>query len=277
MIKVGGSRMFIEKVSPSKIKVYKDCKLKYKLKYVDYLPENFNANTNTDALQFGSYVHEILEHGLECDSVEGLYEIAKDLRHKYVFGEEKAKLLDACITNFFDWNAKLKGETVATELVFAVEYKTFTINGIIDRLLRSPQGNYLVIDYKTSKSPLSKKQLYNDDQLIMYAAAVSKLYNVSPSNITLGHYYPHLDKLVTIVYPPTIVSAYLNNSLDRKIWDIRKRKKDQFPAEKNRFCNWCGFKDICPLYNEGSTLKLEGVIAEHKERKRKEKEGILDV
>jgi len=261
--------MFINRVSPSKIKVYKDCKLKYKLKYIDRLPDDYNDSTNTDALQFGTYIHEIFEHGSELETLEELKDLAKDLRDKYKFGKEKEKLIDESVENFFNWNKALTAETVGKELVFGVEHKSYELNGIIDRVLRSPEGKYLVIDYKTSKRPLTKRQLYTDDQLIMYAAAISKLYNVSPSNITLGHYYPHLDKFVSIVYPASVVNGYLNNSLDRKIWDIRKRKKHQFPAEKNKFCDWCGYRDICPAFTGKKSL-LEEAIANHKSKDNKE-------
>ena len=59
--------MFINKVSPSKIKVYDECKLKYKFKYIDYLQEK---ETNTDALQFGSFIHKVLEEGVTAMTVD---------------------------------------------------------------------------------------------------------------------------------------------------------------------------------------------------------------
>jgi RecB family exonuclease len=69
---VGGTFMFINKVSPSKIKVYDECKLKYKFKYIDYLPEK---DTNTDALQFGSYIHKIFEDGVKAPVLSRSYGI----------------------------------------------------------------------------------------------------------------------------------------------------------------------------------------------------------
>ena len=58
--------MFINKVSPSKIKAYLECKKKYKFRYIDKLYEVYNKNSNTDALQFGSFIHKVFEDGVHA-------------------------------------------------------------------------------------------------------------------------------------------------------------------------------------------------------------------
>ena len=110
--------MFINKVSPSKIRCYNECKQKYKFKYVDYIPEEYNPNSNKDALQFGSYIHKVLEYGTEVESYEELKELSEKILEEsdFVFGPEKAKLTEPCLRNFFEFNKKLE-ETISNEMV----------------------------------------------------------------------------------------------------------------------------------------------------------------
>jgi len=35
-----------------------------------------------------------------------------------------------------------------------------------------------------------------------------------------------------------------------KMWKIRKLKKDQLCPQKNEYCNWCQFKNQCPLFSK---------------------------
>ena len=239
--------MFINKVSPSKIKVYDECKLKYKFKYIDYLPEK---STNTDALQFGSYIHKIFEDGVNATTEKELHELAESLRENYTFDKERENKIEKCITNFLNFNNSLSGcEQVATEQMFAVELKQgYAVNGIIDRVVKGTDGGYLVIDYKTSKRPSTKRDLIKDPQMLLYAYAISVLYTVPISSITLGHYYPHLDKFVHLKFSEPHVLMYMKK-LTQKIWEIRKKKKDDFFPQVNQFCDWCGYKDMCPKQN----------------------------
>ena len=134
-------------------------------------------------MHFGSYIHKIFELGVEAKSEEELWDIAKEQRDKYEFGPEKEKLTGKCITNFFKFNAKLS-ETVSAELVFTEQMTDdFTINGIIDRVIKGTTGKYLVIDYKTSKRASTQRDLYRDPQMLMYAAAIHKRYNIPIGDI----------------------------------------------------------------------------------------------
>ena len=229
--------MFINKVSPSKIKVFDECKKKYKFKYIDYLKEDFNDTLSTDALQFGQYIHKILEDGVNCTTYEELNAIAKSVRSQFTFGKEKESLTEVSLRNFLTFNKPLT-ETISTEMRFTVPSpcEGYELNGIIDRVVMGKTGDLLVIDYKTSKRAASKRSLYNDAQMQMYAYAIHKMYDVP---------------------------------IDR-VWDIRKRKKDDFHPVINRFCDWCGYKDICPAQG-ADPVKAEKLIETIKAKRAVEK------
>jgi len=42
--------------------------------------------------------------------------------------------------------------------------------------------------------------------------------------------------------------------LTQQIWEIRKKKKNDFFPQVNQFCDWCGFKDMCPKQNPTTHL-----------------------
>jgi len=261
----GTQTMFISKVSPSKLKTYNECRQRYKFRYVDYLKDLYNPNSNTNALQFGSYVHKILEDGVDAKSVDELRELAGELRPNYKFSDKKKEAqLDKILVNFFNFNSQLE-ENVSTELPFEIKMTDdFAINGIIDRVIKGKTGKYLVIDYKTSRQAATKTSLFKDPQMLMYAFAIHKMYNVPFSDITVSHYYPHLDKLVSISYGPTQVNSFLR-TLKSKIWEIRKKKAQDLKPVLNQFCDWCSFKNLCPEFG-GTPRMLEEAKAKEKEK-----------
>ena len=247
--------MFINKISPSKLKTYNECKKKYQFKYVDYLKGIYNENSNTDALQYGSYVHKIFELGTELETIEELQTLAGELRDNYTFSSVKEKNLQLILENFFVFNKKLE-ETISNEMVFELDITDdFKINGIIDRVIKGKSGSYLVVDYKTSRRPTPKHELFSDPQMLMYAFAVSKLMNVPVEKVSVAHYYPHLDKLVSVKFGRTQMSVFLRG-LKEKIWEIRKKKKVQLNPNLNQYCNWCQHKDLCPEFG-GTPEMLE--------------------
>lgn len=238
--------MYIKGFSPSKLNTFDECQLKYKYKYIHYLKEEYNEKASKDALQYGSYIHKILEDGVECTTVEELREHAKSLRSNYHFKGREADT-EKCLTNFLKFNGKLT-ETVSTEMIFKEDVlKDLQVNGIIDRVVKGSTGKYLVIDYKTSKREKTKRELFNDPQLMIYAAAVAKMYNVSVNEITVAHFYPLTGNLVTVSYLPTHVKNFIKR-LDDKKWKIRKKTIEEFKPRINMFCDWCGFKGICPSH-----------------------------
>jgi len=221
--------------------------LKYRYRYVERLPEP--GDTNTEALHFGSYIHKVLEDGVNAQTQEELVQIAEEIKGSYKVSKKYTGKDLRCIENFLKFNPQLE-ETVATELVFEVPVKDdITLNGIIDRVVKGKDGGYLIIDYKTSKREKSKVELYQDTQLKGYAYAISKLYEVPISNIIAAHYYPLTNNFVFVQYSNPQINAHLRKIVD-EVWKIRKKKKDEMKPSRNEFCNWCAYKSACPEFND---------------------------
>ena len=243
--------MFIGEISHSKRDTYKQCGWKFLLKYYERIPESGN---NADAMQFGSYIHKIFELGVSAKTYDELVKIAEEQRPNYTFNDSYNKKVFICLKNFLRFNATLE-ETVGTEADFRVPLMEGTEQRVvIDRIIKSKKGNYLIIDYKTSSDEKTKLDLFNNDQLKAYTYAASKHYNIPIQKITAAHYYPLTNNFVNVSYLPGQIHKYLNE-VQRDVWDIRKKKKDDFSPRKNEFCNWCGYKDKCPEYHSPQDVK----------------------
>lgn len=240
--------MFLDRISESKISTYEQCPLKYLYNYVKRYEEDKGVPTHH--LKFGTYIHKIFELGYEKSTESELLEIAEDIKANYNFKQKiDEEKVEKCVKNFLKFNSNLS-ETVGTELEYLIEVeKGIKFNGIIDRIVKSPEGNYLIIDYKTSKRSLSKVEIYQNDQLKSYTYAVSRIFNVPVTKITASHFYPITGKFVHCNYSNAQINAYVKKRIDQ-VWEIRKKKTEDMCPTQNQFCNWCGYKDICPEFND---------------------------
>ena len=258
--------MFIGEISHSKRDTYKQCGWKFLLKYYERIPESGN---NADAMQFGSYIHKIFELGVSAKTYDELVKIAEEQRPNYTFNDSYNKKVFICLKNFLRFNATLE-ETVGTEVDFKVPLLEGTEQRVvIDRIIKSKKGNYLIIDYKTSADEKSKLDLFNNDQLKAYTYAASKHFNVPVNRITAAHYYPLTNNFVPVAYLPGQIHKYVSD-VQKDVWDIRKKKKEDFCPRKNEFCNWCGYKDKCTEFHSP-----EDVRARIDEAKKSVKENKL--
>mgnify|MGYP003628040351 CR=1 FL=1 len=240
--------MFINTISESKSKIYTECNLKYKYRYINRYKEEAK---NSDALHFGSYIHKVLEDGVDASGVDQLNIIAQKLRNNYSFPDSMLGRVERCLVNFYEFNKNLS-ETVATEMVYEVVYdekREIKLNGIIDRVVKGEDGSYLIIDYKTSKRESTEIDLFQDRQLQGYAYAIHKMLKIPLDKIVVSHFYPLTGNFVHVKFFPNQIKKYLSEKVGQ-IWEIRKKKAGDFQASRNTFCNWCGYKKLCPEFND---------------------------
>lgn len=243
------SIMFISNISNSRSNIIDLCLKKYDFRYNKHLP-GFGSK-NEEALNFGSYIHKIFERGYENSTTERLLEIAKEESQKYKIKKNFLDKTKICIENFVRWNNNL-GKTVGVEWNYETvldKKNDITQIGIIDRIIEGNNGGMLVIDYKTSKKEKKMHDLLMDKQMQGYAYAVHKKFNIPLDKILCTHYYPVTGHLVQPVrYNQSQINNWKKREID-KVWRIRKKKKDEFPAQRNIFCPWCEFLEICPKFH----------------------------
>ena len=257
--------MYCSTISQSKANVFNECKLKYRYRYVERIKEE---SLNQDSLNFGSYIHKIFEDGILADSIEVLRDLAEKHKEEYSIKNKNKDKTELCLKNFIKLNKKLNNGGEA-ELRYEVPIsEEISVNGIIDRIIKGDKGGYLIIDYKTGKREKTRVALYNDQQLQGYCFAVHKLYNIPIEEITVAHYYPVTDNLVSLKYSAAQISNYVKNKIN-EVWSIRKCKKLDLVPSENQFCNWCGFKQLCPIFADPSIIP--GRLDEAKKKSKKDK------
>ena len=257
--------MFINSISASKSDIIDQCLWKYRLKYILKLP-GFGSK-NEDALNFGSFIHKIFELGYKERDIKSLLKIAEQERSTYKVPFRDNDRMKSCLENFILWNQGL-GETMSTEQVVNVpldEKHDIKFIGVIDRVIKGKDGGYLVIDYKTSKREKKKKTLMDDNQLKGYAWAIHKLYDVPYNKIYCAHYYPVTGNFVAVKFSNFQIDRWKKQQTE-KVWRIRKKKKDEFWAQENVFCDWCEYKEACPRFQSDEIVCKR--IDEQKELKK---------
>lgn len=265
--------MFITTISDSKLSTYKQCKLKYNYRYVEklYDPEAIQQ----PHFGFGQYIHKILEEGVSSKEEMELINIAAKVKSNYEISPEYAGKELICIKNFLKFNKSLE-ETLATELAFDVVLKDdITINGVIDRVVKGTNGGYLIIDYKTSKNEKTKADLFMDSQLKGYVYAIHSIHKVPIANITAAHYYPLTNNFVPVKYSIPVINSYIQ-SVVNTVWKIRKDKKEDLKSSRNKFCNWCDYKNICPEFNDPNDciVRIDEIKKRMEAKKEQEKESL---
>ena len=146
------------------------------------------------------------------------------------------------LKQFLDKQAQVDTRLVDIERTFTIEVDNFKIFGVIDRVDMDDNGDYIVVDYKTSISEKNKDSLRRDLQLLVYYDAVHKLYNKVPRLV--GHWYLVSDNVVSVI--PT--TEDLKEIRSRIMSICTSIVTEQFEPVKSSSCNFCDYKLLCPKW-----------------------------
>lgn len=255
------SKYRLKRLSASSIQTYLQCLLKY---YYTYFSKEEPIEDRT-AMNFGTAVHYGLEH------------IGKEIMAGRPL---TASLCDEAISHFLTKCAALKIENSSlinegTELIkdrlnkhntnykiIAVEhrFKDITtdggtpLGGYADLILEVNPDTALVVDYKTSKMAKTQQEVDTDIQLSLYDYMFHKQFP-QYSDVWLA---------LDFVKQKTVLSRrtedfrdYFGEYLDRLYAEMGNLKKVDLQPKVNKFCNWCGYKHLCPAYANIVKKKFE--------------------
>lgn len=276
--------------SPSRLDTYRNCPRQYKFRYLDRIPRK----TKTVEAYLGTCVHAALEslydarmHGKTPTEAEVLavYESAWDkgaAGESLVFHDCAYTIEDwrnvgrDCIKNYYRMYQPFdQDRTVAVErrvgFPLAVEdsdtgaYETYRIEGFVDRLALAPDGAMEIHDYKTGKTLPTQEHLDREDwQLPLYQMAVHEAWPDVPA-VRLRWHYLRPGKTLTSTRAPEALK-----SLRREVGAlIRTIKQDRaFEPVKSALCDWCEYRDICPLWKHAEA------VAQLPEASRRRESGV---
>lgn len=257
--------------SASMINTYLDCGRKFFFKYIKNLEKI--EESDISYLAFGNLFHKSAEFFVASDYKaptdecinKGFQQLkeeekaiitqsAKDTCTKYLQSLEKYYKSD---------NTFLKAEEKIKEVKVHLKDLTVELYGIIDRIDKTPNNNYVVIDYKTSKnrkefdnkienlfnSNLKEKRNTYALQILFYAYLLQqKGYNVIDTQLI----YPHLlqkDSSCTVSEYNNAIHNEYEEHLKACLEEIFDKEKD-WNNTKN--CKYCDYTEICSNFEDSN-------------------------
>lgn len=280
-----------EKFSYSKLDTFEQCPYRFKKKYEEK-KRSFKGSIATD---IGSILHkgkELVGMALIEDKVPNYEDIANIVLNGYdeeyttKNGEQKTKHIKGINEieeeYFEDWsepdnksgmdyNQKIEiyfshlkdlakennWKPIATEEEFNFPFRDYILNGFIDRIDQNEDGNYRVVDYKSSKATYDDKKIKTPLQMFIYALAVENKFDELP--IEFVYDFILLDK-----QQKACSQGYYKRGLrklNRLFDDIEEcRATGIYTPKPSPLCHWCEYcntnsqadnkyKDECPYYS----------------------------
>lgn len=237
--------------SASAIKMYEDCPLKFKYSYVLKIPVPQKA-----FFQVGTDVHAVFEKMSklqmqgEVPEISMAREMLDATWNPHVFGsktqeQQEYSKMQRMLDFWMDFEKNNPNETVYVEEGFEINLDGARFGGYIDRLDRTQDGEFIVIDYKTNKTPYTKNQLKEDAQIAVYCLAVKEKYGKLP--VQAGHMYvnPDIAELRFVDVSEKIVGA-----VAERIKEIVSRiRREDFDVKEEPNCRFCDYRGICERWN----------------------------
>ena len=245
--------------SHSRISTFEDCPLRYRLTYID------RVRRETEGVEafLGSRVHDTLQKCYEdarrtridaLDELLAFYDAAwqknwhanvvvskKDLTADH-YRQLGRKLLTTYYQRFAPFDTDL---TIGTELRLSFpldDAGAYLINGIIDRLARTPDGTLWVHDYKTGAHLPSQADADADRQLALYQLGVHKRWPDTTKVKLVWHHLAHDTDLVSLRTAQAL--AEVATAVIQVIDEIEAAT--DFPPKETPLCEWCDYPDLCP-------------------------------
>ena len=250
------------KFSPSKLNVYQDCPRRYRYRYVDKI----KRDTKSVEAFLGTCVHSAFEKLYEevgHGKLPALEDILRAFEEEWSAGwtpdiqikdrayapEDWKELGRECVKIYYDQHKPFdENRTVAVEkrvgFPLEVDGAQYRIEGFVDRLALGKDGAFEIHDYKTGKTLPPQSELDSDWQLAIYDAAVRRDWPDTKSVRLVWHYVRHGKSLVSSRTPEQL------KALEAEIASlIRRIKQDhEFAPNKSPLCDWCEYRDLCPLF-----------------------------
>jgi len=244
-----------QNMSFSKFDDYSKCPKQFWYKHVlNALPSNQKATT----MYKGKMFHKIVEDSANPempDKTDDLKSLLVDLESSWNTSEylqssiqkenqDKQSLVSA-LTSYQKWTSENKNEITATELRFSTHIGGLQVNGVIDRVEKTPEDDYVIIDYKTGGKNKKIKKVEDSLQLNMYCIALKENKN-----------YGKLPKLASFFYveKPEGEQHFDYEVSQSKVDEVKRVletyaesiKRKEFDATPEQWtCKYCDYNDIC--------------------------------
>jgi putative RecB family exonuclease len=259
-------------LSPSSAATFEQCPRRWRFKYIDGQPE-----PSGQAALVGSFAHRVLELLCGLPSPHRTLDQAKALARQtwpdFASDDDYLALdLDTDAARAFRWQAWLAVtglweledpahvDVVATEQKVTVDLGPVPFVGIIDRVDRRAD-KLVVSDYKSGILPAARWRADKFQQVMLYAAALSRSEDVQPDRARLLY-------LGQRILEATVTERRIEEAEGRlaETWvDISTAcSTDDFGPKTGVLCGWCPFVEQCPEGREELAKRAdEGRLPSH--------------
>jgi putative RecB family exonuclease len=260
------------------VSTFKDCALAFRFSVIDRLPEPASPHAVK-----GTLVHRALE-GLFWEHPPGerspeaaraslatawreLQEDPEFLELDLSADDREAFLAEAgqLVDGYFRLEDPDAVTTVGVELLLEAEVGGLLLRGIIDRLDVTPEGEFIVVDYKTGRVPGEKQEQSRLGGVQFYALLCEQVLGRRPVSVRLLY----LKEPVVIDSDPSDQALRGLRQRTAAVWTAIERacQDEDFRPKPSALCHWCAFQALCPAFGGDPTLatalsaKLHGAPA----------------
>ncbi|MCR4284439.1 MAG: PD-(D/E)XK nuclease family protein [archaeon] len=248
--------------SHSKISTFEQCPYQYKLKYIDWLKPDFP--TTIEGFM-GNLVHQTLEKLYK--TIETLFKLSKEetirfynnlwdneynddilIVKEYMTPDDYRKKGEKFLLDYYDKHTpfdKLKIIGLETrDMMTLPDGNEWHVR--IDLFAKDSEGNYYIIDHKTSSQMKEQWEIENDKQLAMYSIWARNNFPEANSIKLVWNMLAHNQQVIA---EPTEEKLHkLQEEVMIKI--ARIENATEFPACISQLCNYCGYQNICPYFQK---------------------------
>ena len=214
--------------SPSRVKTFDLCLLKYKLHYIEKIEMKGVVRPET---VFGNYFHAAAEifNGKNKEELV-------DLVSKFPgMNKEFLNYIAPCLKSFFLFYKKYSKYLFETESKKEIEIDYARLYGIVDRVMHADKG-IIFVDYKTGKNTNQKYHMF---QMRFYNFMLSKLLKKDPKDIKCIIFYPRVDHESKIIFSNKEIDLFEKELRDKIVKIEMNKIWKPNPAFMCRYCDYC--------------------------------------
>jgi putative RecB family exonuclease len=250
------------RISYSSLDIFETCPKRFEYQIIEKIKV-----PKTKEQVFGTTLHSTLKYLYDqspvfpsLDDVFNYFNIEwKDNAEKVKWHDEKEKntyFIDGqrILREFYQKNVPdHKSTIIALESRFeapiedASKETSHILTGIIDRVDKIKEGVFEIIDYKTNKKMPGASVVDNNLQLSIYTLGFFKrwpnLAKLEDINLSL-YFLKHGEKMTTKRNQEEIEALKT-----RVLKNIAEIEKNYFPPIPSALCNYCSYKNICPMWS----------------------------
>jgi len=255
-------------LSPSKLSAFKDCPLAFRFSAIDKLPEVPSPHAVK-----GTLVHNALErlfwdhprggrtpeaaHAALAEAWDALRADPDMQALDLSADQSQAFLADAAslVEGYFRLEDPDTVDAVGVELTLEAEVAGLHLRGIVDRLDVTPDGGFVVVDYKTGRVPSVLQEQQRLGGVQFYALLCERVLGRRPTLVRLMY----LREPLVIEAQPSEQGVRGTRQRTTAVWSAIERacEQEDFRPRPSALCNWCSFQTFCPAFGGDPTRATE--------------------